>query len=139
MAHTDVAVEDVVIAPTHPLTRHIPSLDKVRDDPLRCALRGLNLAPLYMGNVSTIGQAKTPSPWGAYDMGGNVVEHTDSLAPPPPGYNFVRDWRHYHGGVANAPAYQVAIYAFGYFPGNPQIGRTYPWMGFRVGVIGEVK
>jgi hypothetical protein len=100
---------------------------------------GLEYQKIYQSNVSTVGQAKTPSPWGAYDMGGNVVEHTDSLAPQPPGYNFVRDWRYYHGGVANAPAYQVAIYGFGYFPGDPQIGRIYPWMGFRVGVIGNVK
>jgi formylglycine-generating enzyme required for sulfatase activity len=100
---------------------------------------GLDLAKLYMGNVSTVGQAKTPSPWGAYDMGGNVVEHTDSLAPQPPGYNFLRDWRYYHGGVANAPAYQLAIYGFGYFPGDPQLGRIYPWMGFRVAVIGTLK
>ena len=100
---------------------------------------GLDLGPLFMGNVSTVGQAKTPSPWGAYDMGGNVVEHTDTVAPQPPGYKFVRDWRYYHGGVANAPAYQMAIYAFGYFPGDPQIGRIYPWMGFRVGVIGDLK
>ena len=55
---------------------------------------GLVYQKIYMGNVSTVGQAKTPSPWGAYDMGGNVVEHTDSLAPQPPGYNFVRDWRY---------------------------------------------
>ena len=100
---------------------------------------GLDLPSLYMGNVSTVGQAKTPSPWGAYDMGGNVVEHTDSLAPQPPGYHFIRDWRYYHGGVANAPAYQVAIYAFGYFSGDPQLGRLYPWMGFRVGVIGDLE
>jgi hypothetical protein len=93
---------------------------------------------IYMANVSTVGQAKTPSPWGAYDMGGNVVEHTDSLAPQPPGYHFIRDWRYYHGGVANAPAYQVAIYGFGYFPGDPQVGRIYPWMGFRVAVIGNL-
>jgi formylglycine-generating enzyme required for sulfatase activity len=98
---------------------------------------GLDLPPLYLGNVSTVGQAKTPSPWGTYDMGGNVVEHTDSLAPQPPGYSFVRDWRYYHGGVANAPAYQVEISAFGYFPGDPQLGRIYPWMGFRVGIIGK--
>jgi formylglycine-generating enzyme required for sulfatase activity len=100
---------------------------------------GLDLQKLYMGNVSTVGQAKTPSPWGAYDMGGNVVEHTDSLAPQPPGYHFLRDWRYYHGGVANAPAYQVAIYGFGYFPGDPAIGEIYPWMGFRVAVVGDLK
>jgi hypothetical protein len=99
---------------------------------------GLDLEKNFMSNVSTVGQAKTPSPWGAYDMGGNVVEHTDSLAPQPPGYHFVRDWRYYHGGVANAPAYQMAIYGFGYFPGDPQLGRVYPWMGFRVGVIGNL-
>jgi formylglycine-generating enzyme required for sulfatase activity len=100
---------------------------------------GLDLQKVYMGNVSTVGQAKTPSPWGAYDMGGNVVEHTDSLAPQPAGYHFIRDWRYYHGGVANAPAYQLAIYGFGYFPGDPQIGRIYPWMGFRVAIIGNLK
>jgi formylglycine-generating enzyme required for sulfatase activity len=100
---------------------------------------GLDLQKNFQSNVSTVGQDKTPSPWGAYDMGGNVVEHTDSIAPQPPGYHFIRDWRYYHGGVANAPAYQMAIYGFGYFPGDPQIGRVYPWMGFRVGVIGDLK
>jgi formylglycine-generating enzyme required for sulfatase activity len=99
---------------------------------------GLDLDKNFQSNVSTVGQDKTPSPWGAYDMGGNVVEHTDSLAPQPPGYHFVRDWRYYHGGVANAPAYQMAIYGFGYFPGDPQLGRMYPWMGFRVGIIGNL-
>ncbi len=93
----------------------------------------------YMGNVSTVGQAKTPSPWGTYDQGGNVVEILDTLAPQPAGYNFLRDWRYYHGGVANAPAYQVEISAFGYFPGDPQAERVYPWLGFRIGVIGTPK
>jgi hypothetical protein len=93
----------------------------------------------FMGNVSTIGQAKTPSPWGTYDQGGNVVEVLDTLAPQPPGYHFLRDWRYYHGGVANAPAYQVEISAFGYFPGDPQAERVYPWLGFRIGVIGTPK
>jgi hypothetical protein len=92
-----------------------------------------------MANVSTVGQAKTPSPWGTYDQGGNVVEVLDSLAPQPPGYNFLRDWRYYHGGVANAPAYQVEISAFGYFPEDPLFARIYPWLGFRVGTIGNLK
>ena len=87
---------------------------------------GLDLPSLYMGNVSTVGQAKTPSPWGTFDQGGNVVEVLDSLAPQPPGYNFLREWRYYHGGVANAPAYQVEISAFGYFPGDPQFERITP-------------
>jgi formylglycine-generating enzyme required for sulfatase activity len=93
----------------------------------------------YMANVSTVGQTKTPSPWGTYDMGGNVVEVLDSLAPQPPGYHFFRDWRYYHGGIANAPAYQLGISAFGYNPGDSLPQSLYPWVGFRLGVVGEVK
>ncbi len=100
---------------------------------------GLDLPSQYMGNVSTVGQTKSPSPWGTYDQGGNVVEITDSLAPQPPGYNFLRGWRYYHGGVANAPAYQLEISAFGYFPPDPLLARAYPWLGFRLGVIGNLK
>jgi hypothetical protein len=48
----------------------------------------------------------------------------------------LRDWHYYHGGVANAPAYQLEISAFGYNFGDPAIERIYPWYGFRVGVIG---
>jgi hypothetical protein len=92
----------------------------------------------YQANVSTVGQARTPSPWGTYDMGGNVVEVLDSLAPQPAEYNFLREWRYYHGGVANAPAYQVEISAFGYFPEDPLLARVYPWLGFRMAVIGDV-
>ncbi len=101
--------------------------------------QGLDLPSQYMANVSTVGQDKTPSPWGTYDQGGNVVEVLDTLAPQPAGYNFLRDWRYYHGGVANAPAYQMEISAFGYNSGNPALQRIYPWYGFRVGVIGNLK
>ncbi len=100
---------------------------------------GFDYQKTYQANVSTVGQAKTPSPWGTFDMGGNVVEVLDTLAPQPPGYNFVREWRYYHGGVANAPAYQVEISAFGYFPQDPYFARFYPWLGFRLGVIGDVE
>ncbi len=100
---------------------------------------GLDLPALYMANVSTVGQTGTPSPWGTYDQGGNVVEVLDTLAPQPPGYNFLRNWRYFHGGVANAPAYQLAISAFGYNPGDSLFDRIYPWLGFRVGVIGNLK
>jgi hypothetical protein len=94
----------------------------------------------YMANVSTVGQAKTTSPWGTYDQGGNVVEVLDTAAPQPPGYNFLRDWHYYHGGVANAPAYQVEISAFGYAPGDWTFTtHFYPWLGFRLGVVGNVK
>ena len=98
---------------------------------------GLDLEKNYMANVSTVGQTKTFSPWGTLDQGGNVVEILDSLAPQPPGYKFLRDWHYYHGGVANAPAYQVEISAFGYFPGDTAFSRAYPWLGFRIGVIGN--
>jgi formylglycine-generating enzyme required for sulfatase activity len=98
---------------------------------------GLDLEKNYMGNVSTVGQTATPSPWGTYDQGGNVVEILDTLAPRPPGYHFLRNWRYYHGGVANAPAYQLAISAFGYFPGDTAFERSYPRLGFRVGVVGN--
>ena len=68
--------------------------------------------------MSTVGQDKTPSPWGTYDEAGNVVELLDNVAPQPPSYNFLRSWNYYHGGVANAPAYQLEISAFGYAPGD---------------------
>ena len=29
--------------------------------------------------------------------------------------------------------------AIGYFPQDPAIARFYPWLGFRLGVIGDVK
>ncbi len=88
-------------------------------------------------DLSTVGQTKTRSPRGTRDQGGNVVEVLDTVAPQPQGYNFLRDWRYYHGGVANAPAYQLEISAFGYNPGDPQL-RIYPWLGFRVGIIGNL-
>ena len=93
--------------------------------------------------VGTSGAGVTLPPdnsTGIYDMAGPVVEHTDSLAPQPAGYHFLQDWRYYHGGVANAPAYQIAIYGFGYFPGRPASSTNiYPWMGLGVGVIGDLK
>jgi hypothetical protein len=100
--------------------------------------QGLDLEKNYTANVSPVGADKTPSPWGTYDQNGNVVQILDSLAPQPPGYNFLRDWHYYHGGVANAPAYQLEISAFGYAPGDFAVQRAYPWLGFRVGIIGNL-
>lgn len=99
----------------------------------------LEIPSLYMANVSTVGQTKSPSPWGTYDQGGNVVENLETIAPQPSGYNFQRNWRYYHGGVANAPAYQMEISAFGYNSGDPAFERAYPWDGFRVGIIGNLE
>ena len=42
-------------------------------------------AEIYQGSLSTVGQAKTTSPWGTLDQGGNVVEWTDTITPPPSG------------------------------------------------------
>jgi hypothetical protein len=66
--------------------------------------QGLDLPPQYMANVRTVGQDKSPSRWGNYDQGGNVVEILDTLAPQRADYNFLRNWRYYRAGVANAPA-----------------------------------
>jgi hypothetical protein len=51
----------------------------------------------YLTNVSTVGQDKTPSPWGTCDEAGNVVQILDTVAPQPPGYKFLRNWHSYHG------------------------------------------
>lgn len=71
----------------------------------------INLPPgidysMYQGNLSIVGQSKTPSPWGTLDQCGNVVEWQDTIVAAPPGYTTHRTWRRMHGGVANAPAYQ---------------------------------
>ena len=56
-----------------------------------------------------------PSPWGTLDQGGNAVEWTDTITPPPPAPRG-RVWRRLHGGIANAPAYQLWLSAVGLQP-----------------------
>lgn len=91
----------------------------------------------WQGNVATVGQAATRSPWGTLDQGGNVVEWQDTLVPPQDGLTEHRVWRRMHGGVANAPAYQMLISAFGFQPQDQYaLDGIYPWFGFRVGFIG---
>ena len=93
----------------------------------------------YAANVSTVRQTRTRSPWGTLDQGGNVVEWTDTVAPSPKKGD-ARVWRRAHGGVANAPVYQLWISAIGRTPeGNVGIERVNPWQGFRVGVIGQLR
>lgn len=97
-------------------------------------------AEIYQGSLSTVGQAKTTSPWGTLDQGGNVVEWTDTVTPPPSGRSGGRTWRRLHGGIANAPVYQLWLSAVGLQPqDNTLFTATYPWLGIRVGVLGNLK
>jgi hypothetical protein len=97
-------------------------------------------AEIYTASVGTVGQALTRSPWGTLDQGGNVVEWTDTITPPPAGQGGGRVWRRLHGGIANAPVYQLWLSAVGLNPENNKLFMlTYPWLGFRVGVVGDLK
>jgi formylglycine-generating enzyme required for sulfatase activity len=97
-------------------------------------------AAAFQGSLSSVGQAKTPSPWGTLDQGGNAVEWTDTIAPSPTGSSKGRVWRRLHGGIANAPAYQLWLSAVGLQPqDNALFTATYPWLGIRIGVLGNLK
>ncbi len=95
-------------------------------------------AKAFQGSLETVGQALTPSPWGTLDQGGNAVEWTDTITPPPFGLKSARVWRRLHGGIANAPAYQLWLSAVGLQPqDNAFYTATYPWLGIRIGVLGR--
>jgi hypothetical protein len=97
-------------------------------------------AKAYAGSLSTVGQTGTLSPWGTLEQGGNAVEWTDTITPPPAGREGGRVWRRLHGGIANAPAYQLWLSAVGLQPqDNPFYDYTYPWLGFRIGVVGNLR
>jgi hypothetical protein len=94
-------------------------------------------AKAFQGSLNTVGQAGTFSPWGTLEQGGNAVEWTDTITPPPFGVKGHRVWRRLHGGVPNAPVYQLWLSAIGPQPQkNTFFVATYPWLGFRIGVIG---
>ncbi len=101
----------------------------------------MTYAAAYQGSLSTVGQAGTTSPWGTLDQGGNAVEWTDTITAPPSGRGGPgRVWRRLHGGIANAPAYQLWLSAIGPQPqDNAFFTATYPWLGFRIGVLGDLK
>ncbi len=99
-------------------------------------------AKAYQGSLSTVGQARTTSPWGTLDQGGNAVEWTDTITAPPTGRSSAhgRVWRRLHGGIANAPVYQLWLSAVGLQPqDNSFFTATYPWLGIRIGVLGDLK
>jgi len=94
----------------------------------------------FQGSLSTVGQALTTSPWGTLDQGGNAVEWTDTIAPAPTGTSKGKVWRRLHGGIANSTAYQLWISAVGLQPQDNSFGTaTYPWLGFRIGAVGNLK
>lgn len=99
----------------------------------QCAITpaGLPTAP-YDGNVSTVGQALTRSPWGTLDQGGNTVEITDTIAPPPELGDPKIVWRRWHGGVVTATAYQMWLSAVGVTPQTVPGYGINPWRGFRI-------
>jgi hypothetical protein len=97
-------------------------------------------AKAFQGSLGTVGQAMTVSPWGTLDQGGNAVEWTDTITPPPFGLKGARVWRRLHGGIANAPVYQLWLSAVGLQPqDNTFFTATYPWLGIRIGAIGNLK
>lgn len=148
----DPATGDVANAATQPLAsyhasgRPAPTWCPGEVAPADCAtVNPLGLDPvtygtLYQGSLSTAGQARTTSPWGTLDQGGNAVEWTDTLAPPPAGQSSARVWRRLHGGISNAPAFQMWPSAVGLQPqDNAFFNRVYPWLGIRIGVIGDLE
>ncbi len=93
----------------------------------------------FTASLSSVGQALTRSPWGTLDQGGNAVEWTDTITSPPAGVSGKRVWRRLHGGISNAPAYQMWPSAVGLQPqDNIFYKHVYPWLGIRVGVIGTL-
>ena len=49
-------------------------------------------------------------------------------------------YRRLHGGIANAPYYQLWLSAVGLQPQDDAFfTRAYPWLGFRIGVLGNPK
>jgi hypothetical protein len=94
---------------------------------------------IFQGNLSTVGQTLTTSPWGTRDQGGNAVEWTDTITPSPLGPQDPQVWRRLHGGVSNAPVFQLWISAIGLqSEDNVFFDNTTPWLGFRIGLIGDL-
>jgi hypothetical protein len=146
----DPTTGDVTNSSTQPLATFrapgapVPSWCPAAFSTEACAsVNPLGIAPatyaeLFQGSLSTVGQARTVSPWGTLDQGGNAVEWTDTITPPPFGTSGPRVWRRLHGGIANAPVYQLWLSAIGLQPqDNTFFTATYPWLGLRIGVLGK--
>lgn len=121
-------------APTWCPAQVQPASDCANVNPI--GLDPADYAKAYQGSLSTVGQARTTSPWGTLDQGGNVVEWTDTISPSPLGTEKGRVWRRLHGGIANAPAYQLWLSAVGLQPqDNALFTVTYPWLGIRIAFV----
>ncbi len=148
----DPTTGDVTNAATQPLATYhasgvaAPSWCPASQTPEACAtvnpfgIEPTTYAAAYQGSLGSVGQAATTSPWGTLDQGGNAVEWTDTITAPPSGRSGPgRVWRRLHGGIANAPAYQLWLSAIGPQPqDNALFTATYPWLGFRIGVLGNL-
>jgi hypothetical protein len=150
----DASNGDVVNSSTQPLANyHFTEKEKELPAPYWCPSNqtpeacatvnpfGLDpetYAKAFQGSLSSVGQALTPSPWGTLDQGGNAVEWTDTITPPPFGVKGPRVWRRLHGGIANAADYQLWLSAVGLQPQeNTFYTATYPWLGFRIAILGN--
>ena len=93
------------------------------------------------GSVSTVGQAAHHFAVGHARPGrqrGRVDGHDHRRRRP--GAAAAGSGAALHGGIANAPGYQLWLSAVGLQPQrNPFYDRTYPWLGFRIGTIGKLK
>ena len=100
-------------------------------------------------NVTNVGGSSSPSPWLAFDMGGNVVEYTDTVAGaldlPKKEAEAIGAAENLqqlpaafraHGGIANATGYQLWITATG--AGDPYgqiLGSAYEYGGARLSYV----
>ena len=96
---------------------------------------------LNKANVTDVGGSASPSPWLTYDQGGNLVEWTDTPTSPlqqigSENLENVPVYFKVHGGIANAPDYQLWLTATG--TSNPYgqvLGSMYQYNGARVSYI----
>ena len=115
--------------------------ERVRHGEPAAAPSGIGAAyrSLYQANLSTVGQTRTRSPWGTLDQGGNVVEWQDTIVPPPPG---IRPEGPGEGCTAVSrtprPTSCSSRRSASRRRTTAAIGNVNPWVGFRVGVIGDL-
>ena len=89
-------------------------------------------------NVTDVGGSGSPSPWLAYDMGGNLVEITDTISKAPESIDGINPqdvpiYLRAHGGITNAAEYQLWITATGASdPYGQVLGSGYQYGGARV-------